>query len=222
MSVKKYSPRDGEWGAVGEAALCNYIRSCGYQADKHPDGIYGLDIEFSSPVERFYVDVERRKTGWSGDAWFPFQTLHVLSRRPVRIGVMFFTMSADMTRAYVSFPEDLELVKPEPMNNRHVQGEMIRDHEIMRCLPLDLTKPIEGSLARMNANRVRNLVRDGKKYSEIVRALRGNGKCHFGSPYGICDEEWREMNLAVERHAGLRACTSRNPQLGLFGGKVTT
>lgn len=171
MSGKKYDPIDGEWGANGEARLRQFIRSCGYHADKHPHGLYGEDVEYSSPFERFYADVERRTSRtWDGQGWLRWPTLHVLARRPVSLGVLFFTMSADMTKAYVSFPEDLETVKPVSMDNIHAKGEAVRDHEIMRCLPLDLTRPIDGSLARMNAARVREIVRTTTSYQLVMRA----------------------------------------------------
>jgi hypothetical protein len=210
MNRKIYDAVDGEWGCNGEAMLRQYIRSCGYDANKHPHGVYGLDVEYVSPTERFYADVERR-TGrtWSGSDWLTWPTLHVLARRPVKDGVLFFTMSADMTKAYVSFPEDLSVVKPQPMNNIHAKGEAVRDHEIMRCLRLDLTKPIAGSIASMNAERVRDVVRNSTSYSVVMRTLRGREPYGFGSPYGISDEEWQEMLLLVERRSGLGEYVTR-------------
>jgi hypothetical protein len=209
MNRKVYDAIDGEWGSNGEAMLRQYIRSCGYEADKHPHGVYGLDVEYVSPTERFYADVERRTSRtWSGSDWLSWPTLHVLARRPVKDGVLFFTMSADMTKAYVSFPEDLAVVKPQPMDNVHAKGEAVRDHEIMRCLRLDLTKPIEGSIARMNAARVRDIVRNAS-YSVVMRTLRGREPYGFGSPYGISDEEWQEMLLDVERRSGLGEYVTR-------------
>jgi hypothetical protein len=209
MNRKVYDAIDGEWGSNGEAMLRQYIRSCGYEADKHPHGVFGLDVEYVSPTERFYADVERRTTRtWSGSDWLSWPTLHVLARRPVKDGVLFFTMSADMTKAYVSFPEDLAVVKPQPMDNVHAKGEAVRDHEIMRCLRLDLTKPIEGSIARMNAARVRDIVRNAS-YSVVMRTLRGREPYGFGSPYGISDEEWQEMLLDVERRSGLGEYVTR-------------
>lgn len=210
MNRKAYDAVDGEWGRNGEAMLRQYIRSCGYEANKHPHGVYGLDVEYVSPTERFYVDVERRTSRtWSGSEWFKRPTLHVLARRPVKDGVLFFTMSACMTKAYVSFPEDLSVVKPQPMDNIHAKGEYMRDHEIMRCLPLDLTKPIEGSIASMNATRVRGIVRSSKSYSVVMRTLRGCEPYGFGSPYGISDDEWQEMLLDVERRSGLGEYVTR-------------
>ena len=210
MSSKTYDPVDAEYGANGEARLRQYIRSCGYTADKHPHGQYGLDVEYVSPTERFYADVERRKRHWSGSEWIRFPTLHVFARRPVSPGVLFFTMSADMTKAYVSFPEDLETVKPVVMDNIHAKGEAVRDHEIMRCLPLDLTKPIDGSLARMNAARVREITRKSTNYSVVIRTLRGREPYGFGAPYGIDDEEWKELLLDVERRSGLGEYVARS------------
>ena len=210
MSGKKYDPIDGEWGSNGEARFRQYVRSCGYQADKHPHGLYGLDVEYVSPTERFYADVERRTSRtWKGDDWLRWPTLHVLARRPVSSGILFFTMSADMTKAYVSFPEDLETVKPVGMDNIHAKGEPVRDHEIMRCLPLDLTVPIDGSLASMNAKRVRDIVNNSTSYSQVTRTLRGREPFGFGAPYGIDDDEWKEMILDVERRCGLGEYASR-------------
>lgn len=210
MTRKAYNPIDGEWGANGEARFRQYVKSCGYSADKHPHGVYGLDVEYVSSVEKFYADVERRTSRtWSGDCWMQYPTLHVLARRPVSPGVLFFTLSADMNKAYVSFPEDLAQVKPEPMNNIHAQDEDIRNHEIMRCLPLDLTKPIEGSIARMNAERVRNIVQTSDSYTVVMRTLRGREPFGFGSPYGVDDDEWQDMLLDVERRSGLGEYASR-------------
>lgn len=210
MSGKKYDPIDGEWGANGEAKFRQYILSCGYKADKHPHGIYGPDAEYRSSTERFYADVERRTwRTWVGDSWLTYSTLHVLSRRQVEPGILFFTMSADMSKAYVSFPHDLETVKPVPMTNIHAKDEMIRDHEILRCLPLDLTKPINGSISMMNAERVRHIVSTSNSYSVVTRVLRGREPYGFGAPYGIDDEEWNEMILDVERRSGLGEYASR-------------
>lgn len=211
MNRKVYDPGDGEWGATGEARFRQFIRSCGYEANKHPHGVYGLDVEYVSPTERFYADVERRTNRtWGGSNWLPWPTLHVLGRRPVKPGVLFFTMSADMTKAYVSFPEDLSVVDPQPMDNIHAKGESVRDHEIMRCVQLDLTKPIDGSIASMNAARVRDIVLTSTSYSVVMRTLRGLEPYGFGSPYGISDEEWEEMLLDVERRSGLDEYVTRN------------
>ena len=164
-----------------------------------------------SATERFYADVERRSDRtWTGADWMRWPTLHVLARRKVESGVLFFTMSSDMTKAYVSFPEDLATVKPIAMDNIHAKGEAIRDHEILRCLPLDLTKPIDGSLASMNAARVRNVVRNSGSYSVVMRTLRGREPFGFGCPYGISDDEWQEMLLDVERRSGLGQYVARN------------
>lgn len=210
MNRKVYDPIDGEWGANGEARLRQFIRSSGYDADKHPHGVYGIDVEYVSATERFYADVERRSARtWPGNEWLRWPTLHVLARRPVSCGTLFFTMSADMTKAYVSFPNDLQAVKPVSMDNIHVKGESVRDHEIMRCLPLDLTKQIDGSLARMNAARVREIVRTSGSYSTVMRTLRGREPYGFGAPYGIDDEEWKEMLIDVERRSGLGEYVSR-------------
>lgn len=210
MTFKRYDVIDGEWGATGESVLRSYIRKCGYEANKHPHGKYGLDIEYSSLSERFYVDVERRTSRtWRGSEWLSFPTLHVLARRPVSANVLFFTMSADMTKAYVSFPSDLEQVKPEPMDNIHAKGEAIRNHEIMRCLPLDLTKPIDHSIASMNASRIRALVREGKNCRTIMRALRGVGEYGFGAPYGVDEDEWKQMIFDVECRSGIGSYASR-------------
>lgn len=214
MNRKVYDPIDGEWGSHGEAVLRQYIRSCGYTADKHPHGVYGLDVEYVSETERFYADVERRTSRtWPGDDWLKWQTLHVLARRPVSRGTLFFTMSADMTKAYVSFPEDLETVKPVKMTNIHAKDEAVRDHEILRCLPLDLTTQISGSLASMNANRVRNIFRTCSSYSVVTRVLRGREPYGFGAPYGIDDDEWKEMLIDVERRSGLGEYASRRSKI---------
>jgi hypothetical protein len=213
MNRKVYDAIDGKWGANGEARLRQYIRSCHYEANKHPHGVYGLDVEYVSPIERFYADVERRTARtWTGTDWLRWPTLHVLARRPVKPGILFFTMSADMSKAYVSFPEDLVTVTPQPMDNIHAKGESVRDHEIMRCLPLDLTKPIEGSIASMNAARVRDIVRTSTSYSVVTRTLLGREPYGFGTPYGISDDEWQEMILDVERRSGLGAYAARKRQ----------
>ena len=220
MSGKSYDPVDGEYGDTGEVKFRQYIRSCGYRADKHPHGQFGLDVEYVSDTERFFADIERRKRHWNGSEWIRFPTLHVLARRPVKPGVLFFTMSADMSKAYVSFPEDLETVEPVKMNNIHAQDELVRDHEIMRCLPLDLTKPIQGSIAEMNAVRVRKIVEESTSYCEVMRTLKGQKSFSFGAPYGISDDEWNEMLLDVERRSGLGEYVARNrkkhSQLSLF------
>jgi hypothetical protein len=209
VTTKKYDKADGVYGANGEARVRDYIRNCGYKAIKHPNGKFGEDVEYESEEERFYVDVERRCLGWGGDSWFRYRTIHVLARRPVKQGVLFFTLSADMTKAYVSFPEDLVSVEPKPMDNIHAKAEMVRDHEIMRCLPLDLTNPIEGSIARMNAERVCGIAKNCTNWRDAMRALRGVEPYGFGAPYGICDDEWRELILDVERRFGLGEYVSR-------------
>lgn len=220
MIRKVYNPIDGEWGSNGEAMFREYIRRCGYNADKHPHGIHGHDVEYSSATERFYADVERRtKRTWAGSEWMRWPKLNVLERRPVIEGVLFFTMSADFSKAYVSFPEDLKCVKPEPTDNVHARGELVRKLEIMRCLPLDLTQPIDGSIARMNANRVRSIVDTCNNYQAVMRTLRGTEPDGFGCPYGLSEEEWQEMIHDVERRSGLASYVARrnkDPQIWLF------
>lgn len=210
MSGKVYDQIDGEWGTNGEARFRQFIRSCGYEANKHPHGVYGLDVEYVSPTERFYADVERRTSRtWIGNEWLRWSTLHVLARRQVSGDILFFTMSADMTKAYVSFPEDLKTVKPVPMDNIHAAKEPVRDHEIMRCLPLDLTQKIDGSIASMNASRVRQIVKTSESYSVVMRTLRGNEPYGFGAPYGVDEDEWKEMLLEVERRFWLGEYAAR-------------
>lgn len=211
MSSKKYERADGEYGDAGESFVRSYIRSNGYQAVKHPNGIYGKDIEYLSARERFYVDVERAtESRWSGDSWFRFPTIHVLARREVDEKTLFFTVSADMTKAYVSFPCDLLRVHPKGVDNKHAINEPMRDHEIIRCLPIDLTRPIDGSIAEMNAKRVRAIVRDGNSYEVAVRALRGRkGGPGYECPYGIDEEEYRELLLELENRSGLAKFVSR-------------
>lgn len=204
MSGKKYDPANGEWGDHGESMVRAFIRMNGYDANKHPNGRYEDDVEYESPTEKFFVDVERRTTRtWSGESWLSYQTLHVLARRPVKHGVIFVTLSANMEKAYVSFPCDLLCVKPVPMNNCYATNEQVRDMDIMRCLPLDMTKPIEGSLARMNASRVRRFVAETENYTLATRMLRGRGDTQFGCPYGMTEDEWRELLISVEQRSGL-------------------
>lgn len=203
MNCKKYDAGDGEYGRTGEARFRQYILSSGYQAIHHPNGKYGPDVEYESDSERFYVDIERATSRrWHGDAWLRYQTLHVLARRKITPGTMIVTMSADMSRAYVSFPDDLLRVNPEPMTNRHVESESIRNHEIMRCLPLDLSCPVDGSLAHMNVRRVRQLAAQGN-YDHAIRALRGRCPFSFGPPYGMDPDEWSMLILSVEGRTGL-------------------
>lgn len=210
MTRKEYNPGDGEYGDSGESFMRQYIKSNGYTANKHPNGIYGEDVEYVSDVERFFAEVERcTASRWLGDEWFNWPTLNVLERRMVKPNTLFFTLSADMTKALVSFPNDLIRVKPEPKNNRHATGEMIREHEPLRCLKLDLTKPIEGSIAQMNAERVRRIVAESDNYSHVTRVLRGRTPFAFEAPYGIDDDEWREMLLDVEKRSGLLEYSNR-------------
>jgi len=211
MSSKKYERADGEYGDAGEARIRSYIRKSGYMAVKHPNGIYGEDIEYTSTRERFYVDVERATDSrWSGADWFRFPTIHVLARREVDEETLFFTVSANMEKAYVSFPRDLFRVPPKGVDNKHAINEPMRDHEIIRCLPIDLTRLIEGSIAEMNANRVRAIVRDGNNYEVAVRALRGRkGGPGYECPYGLDEEEYRELLLELEERSGLKQFVSR-------------
>lgn len=211
MNGKKYHRADGEYGAGGEAFIRQYIKNNGYTPIKHPNGIYAEDIEYKSDYERFYVDVERAtERRWSGRYWLNWPTIHVLARRAVAEEILFFTVSADMTKAYVSFPRDLMKVKPIPMDNIHAEGEMTRDHEIMRCLCLDLTKPIYGSIAEMNANRVRKIVRESDSYTEIVRTLRGvDGGPGYEAPYGIDDDDYRQLLLDLEDRSGIKHFVGR-------------
>ena len=215
MNKKVYDAGDGEYGAAGEVCVREYIKRSGYRTLKHPNGIYGEDVEFESDFERFYIDVERATSSrWSGAGWFPFQTLHVLARRPIRPGIVFLTLSADMSKAYASFPEDLDRVVPEPMDNRYVKGESTRDHEILRCLPIDLGSPINGSLARMNVERVRLLVSQVKcrrSYQLAIRALQGKPPFPFGAPYGMDEVEWRELIIEAEERGGLSSHVRRDP-----------
>jgi hypothetical protein len=215
MNVKVYDAGDGEYGDAGEVAVREYMKRNGYEAVRHPNGIYGEDVELESDCERFYIEVERTtERRWKGSSWFSFPTLHVLARRKVTPTRMFITLSADMSKAYVSFPDDLKRVEPVKMDNIHVQGEAIRDHDILRCLPLDLRQPINGSLARMNVERVRSLadqVSCQRSYQNAIRALRGKSPSPFGPPYGMDADEWNELVVIVENRSGLTAHVRRDP-----------
>ena len=210
MSGKRFHHADAEYGFHGESFVRQYIKRHGYKANKHPNGIYGEDVEFVSDRERFFLQVERcASSRWTGSDWMRWSTLHVLARRKVEDGTLFFTLSSDMTKAYVSFPRDLLCVAPVLMDNRYASGEEIRDHEILRCLPLDMTQPITGSIAEMNANRVREIVATSRSYTQITRVLTGIGEHAFEAPYGVDDDEWRQMILDVERRSGLGAFSNR-------------
>jgi hypothetical protein len=211
VSGKQYHDADGDYGFHGESCVRQYIKSNGYHANKHPNGIYREDVEFVSNRERFFIEVERCGSNrWDGSDWWNWPTLHVLARRKVEAGTLFFTLSADMKKAYVSFPLDLLCVAPVRKNNRFATGEEIRDHEILRCLPLDMTQPIAGSIAEMNANRVREIVATSQSYTHITRVLTGREPYAFEAPYGVDDDEWREMILDVERRSGLGAFSNRS------------
>lgn len=210
MNRKKYDPGDGEWGQAAESRFREYIKSSGYEAIHHPNGKYGPDIEYESESERFYVAVERAGPGrFHPNGTLKYRTLHVPARRPVTLGTMFVTVSDDMSNAYVAFPEDLLKVTPTRMDNRHVKQEEMRDHEIMRCLPLDLSIPIRGSLARMNVTRVRQVAADGS-FDNAMRALRGVGPFSYGCPYGMDQDEWTRLILSVEQRCGLNKHVRRS------------
>lgn len=215
MNVKVYDAGDGEYGDAGEVAVREYMKRNGYKVVRHPNGIYREDVELESDCERFYIEVERAtERRWNGSCWFPFQTLHVLARRKITPTRIFFTLSADMSKAYVSFPDDLKRVEPVKMNNIHVQDEEIRDHDILRCLPIDLRQPINGSLARMNVERVRSLaagVSCHRSYRNAIRALRGRDPSPFGPPYGMDYDEWNELVVIVENRSGLTSHVRRDP-----------
>ena len=213
MSQKQYDPILGEYGFTGESRFRQYIRSCGYNANKHPHGKYREDVEYVSDSEKFFADIERRtERTWKGDAWPNWRTIHILARRGTNPGTLFFTMSADMTKALVSFANDLRCISPSAMTNCHASDEPIRDHEIMRCLRLDLTAPITGSLASMNADRVRGIVKNCNNYTTVMRTLKGVEPHDYGAPYGIDDEEWREMLIDVEQRSGLAWYAARPRQ----------
>jgi hypothetical protein len=215
MNVKVYDAGDGEYGDAGEVAVREYMKRNRYKSIRHPNGIYGEDVELASDCERFYIEVERAtERRWKGSEWFSFPTLHVLARRKITPARMFFTLSADMSKAYVSFPEDLTRVQPVAMDNIHAKGEAIRDHDILRCLPLDLRQPINGSLAQMNVERVRCLADEvscWRSYQRAIRALRGKAPCVFGPPYGMDADEWTELVVIVEKRSGLAAHVRRDP-----------
>ena len=215
MNVKVYDPGDGEYGDAGEVAVREYMTRNRYKSVRHPNGIYGEDVELESDCERFYIEVERTtERRWKGSSWFSFPTLHVLARRKITPTRMFFTLSADMSKAYVSFPDDLKRVDPVKMDNIHVKGEEIRDHDILRCLPLDLRQPINGSLARMNVERVRFLAAEvscQRSYQNAIRALRGRAPSPFGPPYGMDADEWNELVVIVEKRSGLTSHVRRDP-----------
>lgn len=209
MSVKKYDERDGEYGAGAEWYIKEYFMKNGYTVTAYPNGIYEHDLRFEKHPDRFFVEVERCGVDrWPAESGFPFPTVNVPMRRKVTDDRLFFTVQCNLKQAVVMFPEDLKVLQCCTKNNKHVSGERFRECPIQRCLQLDLTKPVEDSLAAMNAERVRKIVNDMSLTAKVkMRVLRGENK-EFSAPYGIIPEECASLVCFVEKIHGLHEYVS--------------
>lgn len=209
MNRKPFDKIDCEWGVHGEAVVRQYFIEQGYDVTVLPNGIYQQDLMFRTKHECFYVEVERCGAGrWCAGKQFPFTTINVLARREITSDRMFFTVSSDLKNAYVLFPDDIKMLDIIMKPNKHVKSEGVRQYPIERGLLLDFKKPIEHSIAAMNAERVRNIVNDNSNsYKFKMSVLRGDYS-QFGPPYGIDLEDWRRLISFVEKTSGLSSLVS--------------
>jgi hypothetical protein len=216
--MKTYDEKNGKFGEDAEAWVRDFVTRSGYEAIRHPDGKYGPDIEFISDRESFHISVERRTmSGWCDGKAFPFPTVSFLNRRKIVQGTIYFVVSRDMNDALAYFPEDLDTLPPVEFSNRYSSREFRRELEVMRCLPLDLTGEIDGSIALMNARRVRRIVEE-ESDDAATRALTGKYPDAFGPPYGMTAEEWRDLVIRLERRKG--GLMDEIEKVGASGGEV--
>lgn len=209
MTTKRYDDIDGEWGKNGEAAIRQYFVEQGYTVTALPNGIYEQDLMFKTKHEHFYVEVERCGTDrWSAEKSFSFSTINVLARREVTPDRLFFTVRADLRQAYIMFPDDIKALAVTRKSNKHVKDERVREYPVERALLLDFERPVEHSIAAMNAERIRNIVNDKHlSYKFKMAVLRGK-KFEFGPPYGMVMDDWTTSIAFVEKTSGLSQLVS--------------
>jgi len=207
MSRKVFDQPTYQYGREGERTFRQYMIESGMSPKEKPAGVYGPDIRFSEEGDCFVAEVERMRSGrWAvGDEPFRFPTLNQLAERSIGPNIVHAQLSADQTKAFVSFYRD-HLVAPVVVEtNANNVNERIRKLPVERALLVDLRSPAKASFAEMNRRRVNALVKTAQSKKELSRAsmaLVGDIDSEYGPPYGMSSDEWLMLRQMVESANG--------------------
>ena len=208
MSRKVFDQPTYQYGREGERTFRQYMIESGMLPKEKPAGVYGPDYQFGEEGDRVFAEVERMRRGrWAvGDEPFRFPTLNQLADRAIGPNVVHAQLSADQTKAFVSFYCD-HLVAPVFVEtNMNNVDERIRKLPVDRALLVDLRSPANTSFAEMNRRRVRALVTNAQSKRELFRAgmaLVGDIDSEYGPPYGMPSDEWLNLRQMIESATGV-------------------
>lgn len=203
---KQYTATDGRFGDEGEVAVLEFLQRSGYDAKRHPQGEYGPDIGITTPDGRqVFAEVERRSNrsgGWLGDKPFPYSDINIPERRKIGPSTILVVVPYNLSQGYICFPRDVARLAPQAENNRYVQGEGIRKHDIFRTLRVDLNASLDGTLAECQRQQVVDVMHStddiedarrtigafvpGPYSSRFLEEFRTKG---YGCPFGMTEAE---------------------------------
>jgi hypothetical protein len=207
VSRKAYDGQLDEWSKSAELVVHQWFLHSGYLADRHPNGVFDEDVSFASENgERWGTEVERMKPKrWPrGCDPFRYDDIDLVKDRKYGQRILHIQVSADMSKGIVSFPQD-HLAAPIIKKRTEydpIAGEFRRIC-IERTMVVDLSRPIDSSIAEMNFLRTIELVdavRDQASYRRAKRALVGGAGEPFRSPFGVSVDQWREWVAQVDMY----------------------
>lgn len=198
---KPFDEDRAEWSSRAERELGVWLRRHGYDYSPLPDGKFGCDGVAENGHEKFTVEVERTEPDrWTGDRWHQ-PDVRVLERRKDKLasGSLLFVVRSDIRRALVVFPYSLLPDRLKPFRNKCCDGEFGYHVPVIEACPIDLADGGGDPIAVINARRVRQAYRDAVTPHGKLTAL------HDWPPYGMSEDEWRELRDAAERPVEQRA-----------------
>jgi hypothetical protein len=208
MSRKQYDSGLDEWSKSAEVVVHELLKQSGYQATRHPNGVFEEDVSFvSEKGERWIVEVERMEpTRWSkGNDPFRYDDIDLVKDRRYGQGILHCQVSTDMTKGILSFPDDhlaAPVVEKWTKYDRLNPG-LFRRICIERTMLVDLSRPLVSSIGELNrerTGRIVDAVRDHRSYKTARRALVGGVGEPFRSPFGVPSDQWREWMAQVDMH----------------------
>jgi hypothetical protein len=208
MSRKDYDSGLDEWSKSAEVVVHDLLSRSGYQAKRHPNGVFEEDVSFVlENAERWSVEVERMEPKrWArGCDPFRYDDIDLVKDRRYGEGILHVQVSADMSKGILSFPDDhlaAPIIEKPTKYDRRIPGKFRRIC-IERTMLVDFSCPITPSIAEMNrerTGRIVNAVRDHRSYRIARRALVGGVGEPFRSPFGVHSHEWREWMAQVDMY----------------------
>jgi hypothetical protein len=206
MSRKAYDSQLDEWSASAEVVVHEWLKQSGYEAERHPNGVFEEDVSFVCVTgERLIFEVERMEpTRWAkGCDPFRFEDIDLVRDRKYGPGRLHVQLPTDMSKGILSFPEDHLAAPIKPKWTKYDKDEpgYFRRICLERTLLVDFACPIQGSIAEMNFARTSRLVdavRDQTSYRQAKRALVGGVGEPFRCPFGVDVDQWREWVAQVD------------------------